>query len=47
MKQEVLNTMSVCLYSCCSYPAGKLYLLCATLLCQWWPFWLYHIFTHI
>jgi len=24
MKQEVLNIMSVCLYSCCSYPAGKL-----------------------
>ena len=32
--------MSVCLYSCLSYPA------CAVLYCHLWSVWLYHIFPH-
>jgi hypothetical protein len=38
--------MSVCLYSCLSYPACKLHLFCAVLCCHLWPVRLYHIFSH-
>jgi hypothetical protein len=38
--------MSVCLYSCVTYPSGKSHLFCAVLYCHLWPVWLYHIFPH-
>jgi hypothetical protein len=40
--------MSVCLYSCLSYPACKSLLFCAALYeyCHLWPVWLCHIFPH-
>jgi len=36
--------MSVCLYSCLSYPAGKSHSFCAVLYCQVWHVWFYNIF---
>jgi hypothetical protein len=44
--QEVLNVMSVCLYSCFSYPACKPHFFCAVLYCHLWPVWVYHSFQH-
>ena len=46
MKQTVLNIMSVCLYSCLSYPACKAHFFCVELNSHLQPTWLYHIFTH-
>ena len=36
--------MSLCLYSCLSYPACKLHLFCAALYRHLWPVWPYRIF---
>jgi hypothetical protein len=36
--------MSVCLYSCRSYPACKAHPFNAALYCRVWPVWLYHVF---
>jgi len=46
MKQQLLNTMSLGLYSCLSYPASKAHLSYAMLYCLLWAVWLYHIFPH-
>ena len=45
-KQEVLNILSGCLYTCLSYPPCKLHLFYAKLYCHLWPVWLNHIFPH-
>ena len=45
-KQQVLNTLSICLYTCLSYPPRKPHLFCAKLYCHLWPVWLNHIFPH-
>jgi hypothetical protein len=36
--------MSVCLYSCLSYPASRSHLFYAVLYCHLWHVWLYYIF---
>jgi hypothetical protein len=41
-----LNILSVCLYSCLGYPAGKSHPVYTALYCYPWPVWLYNIFTH-
>ena len=38
--------MSLCLYSCLSYPACKVLLSYAVLYRHLWPVWLYHIFPN-
>ena len=43
---EKINIMSVCLFSCLSYPAWPSHLFCTILYCHLWPVQLYHIFPH-
>jgi len=38
--------MSICLYSCLGFPAGKAYLFCASFHHHVWPVWLFIIFSH-
>jgi hypothetical protein len=45
-RQYVLIIVSLCLYSCLSYPASKSHFFCAALYCHLWPVWLYNIFSH-
>jgi len=44
-KQQGLNVINACLYSCFSYLECKLHLFCTKLYCHLWPVWLYLIFT--
>jgi len=44
--QQNVKTMSVCLSSCCSYPARKPHIFCPVLYCYLWPVWLYRVLSH-